>query len=185
MNTKKPEHIDDQELIALLKQKNHSALAYLYDHYAPALYGVIHRIVKIEEVAEEVLQDTFVRIWDKIQSYDPNKGKLFTWMLNIARNLSIDKLRSKEFSHKKKTSQLEDNIYLITPKTYVEQKIKDTGLRDVLYNLSPEQQMIINLVYFEGYTHTEVSEEYHIPLGTVKTRLRSALIRLRRLLNIP
>ena len=161
------------------------ALTYLYDHYAPALYGVISRIVKVEDVAEEVLQDTFIKIWEKINSYDANKGKLFTWMLNIARNLSIDKLRSKEFRHKSKTDQLENDVFSLNPTTYVEQKIKDTGLRDVLRNLSPEQQMVIHLVYFEGYTHTEVAEEYDIPLGTVKTRLRSALIRLRKLLYIP
>lgn len=184
MNPKKPKHIDEPELVTQLKQKDHTALAYLYDHYAPALYGVIKRIVKTEDVAEEILQDTFVKIWDKIYSYDQRKGRLFTWILNIARNLSIDKLRSKEFSHKNKTDQLEDNVSLITPKTYVEQTIKDTGLRDLLHNLSAEQQMIINLIYFEGYTHTEVSEEFNIPLGTVKTRLRSALIKLRQLLNI-
>lgn len=183
MNTEKPKHIDEPVLIALLKQKDHAALAYLYDHYAPALYGVIKRIIKTEDVAEEVLQDTFIRIWDNTHSYDVEKGRLFTWILNIARNLSIDKLRSKEFSHKNKTDKLEDHVSLITPKAYVEQKIKDTGLRNLLHNLSADQQMVINLVYFEGYTHTEVSEEFNIPLGTVKTRLRSALIKLRQLLN--
>lgn len=184
LNDQQPKHIDEQSLIIWLKQKDKDALAYLYDHYAPALYGIIKRVVKTEEVAEEVLQDTFIRIWDKIHSYDQGKGKLFTWMLNIARNLAIDKLRSKEFSRKNKTDQLENSVSFINSNIYVEQKIKDTGLRDLLHSLSPEQQMIINLVYFEGYTHTEVSEEFDIPLGTVKTRLRSALIRLRKLLNI-
>lgn len=185
LNEHHPKHIDEPELITQLKQKDHNALAYLYDHYAPALYGVIHRIVKTQEVSEEVLQDSFIKIWDKFHSYDPEKGRLFTWMLNIARNLAIDKLRSKEFSRKNKTDQLEKSVSLITPKAYVEQNVKDTGLRDLLHNLSPEQQMIINLIYFEGYTHTEVSEEFDIPLGTVKTRLRSALVKLRKLLNIP
>ncbi len=180
MDKQQPKHIDEHSLIVRLKQKDKEALAYLYDHYVPALYGVINRIVKAEDVAEEVLQDTFIRIWDKIHSYDQDKGRLFTWMLNIARNLSIDKLRSKEFSRKNKTDQLENNVSLINSDAYVEQNIQDTGLRDLLRSLSPEQQMIVNLIYFEGYTHTEVSEEFDIPLGTVKTRLRSALIRLRK-----
>ncbi len=185
MNPDKPKHIEESQLIYLLIQKDHNALAYLYDHYAPALYGVIKRIVKTDSIAEEVLQDAFVKIWDKIHYYDAKKGKFFTWMLNISRNLAIDKSRSKEFTRKSKTDSIENNVSLITPETYVEQKIKDTGLRDLLHHLSPEQQMIINLIYFEGYTHTEVSDEYDIPLGTVKTRLRSALIKLRKLLNIP
>ncbi|MEJ0031718.1 MAG: sigma-70 family RNA polymerase sigma factor [Bacteroidota bacterium] len=75
---------------------------YLYDHYSAALYGVISRIIINEDVAEEVLQDVFLRIWDRIDNYDASKGRLFTWMLNIARNLAIDKTRSKEISKDRK-----------------------------------------------------------------------------------
>lgn len=185
MNQQIPKHIDEPTLIVRLKQKDKHALAYLYDHYASALNGIITRIVKAEDVSEEVLQDVFIKVWDKIDTYDPDKGKLFTWMLNIARNMAIDKLRSKEFSRKNKTDQLENNVSLISSQSYVEQKVKDTALRDLLHSLTPEQQMIVHLIYFEGYTHSEVSDEFNIPLGTVKTRIRSALIKLRKILRIP
>lgn len=176
-------HIDEPQLVSLLQRKERTALAYLYDHYSPALYGVIHRIVGKEKVAEEVLQDTFVKIWDKIDTYDPDKGRLFTWMLNISRNLAIDRLRSKEFSYTNKTDRLDSTISSVGPELYVEQKMKDHGLINLLGQLSPEQQMIVDLVYFKGYTHSEVAKEYDVPLGTVKTRLRSSLIKLRKLLD--
>ncbi len=136
------------------------ALSYLYDHYSPALYGIVHRIVGQEEVAEEVLQDTFVKIWDKIATYDSDKGRLFTWMLNIARNLAIDKLRSKEFTHIQKTDRLDTTVSSMSPTMYVEQKMKDHGLVNLLRQLSPEQQMIVDLIYFKGYTHSEVAQEF-------------------------
>lgn len=160
------------------------ALSYLYDHYSPALYGIVHRIVGQEDVAEEVLQDAFVKIWEKISTYDADKGRLFTWMLNITRNLAIDKLRSKEFTHSSKTDRLDNTVSSMSPTLYVEQQMKDHGLINLLHNLSPEQQMIVDLIYFKGYTHSEVAKEFDMPLGTVKTRLRAAIIKLRKLLNL-
>lgn len=185
MDNQLPKLIDEPELITQLQQKDISALAYLYDHYAPALYSIIIRIVKTEEVSEEVLQVTFIRIWDKIESYNPKKGKLFTWMLNIGRNLALDQLRSKEFTRKSKTDALKNNhASFENAHTFVEQKIRDTALTDLLHHLTERQQMIINLIYFQGHTYTEVSEEFDIPLDTVKTSLRLALVSLRKLLNI-
>ncbi len=105
-------------------------------------------------------------------------------MLNIARNLAIDKVRSKEFSYKSKTDSLENTVSTTSPDMYVEQRIKDHGLVNLLQHLSSEQQMIVDLIYFKGYTHLEIAKEFDIPLGTVKTRLRSALGKLRKILNI-
>ena len=184
MHTNGPEHIEEPQLVALLKEKERTALSYLYDHYSPALYGIIHRIIGQEDVAEEVLQDAFIKIWDKIATYDADKGRLFTWMLNITRNLAIDKLRSKEFTYTKKTDRLDTTVFSISPTMYVEQQMRDHGLINLLHHLSPEQQMIVDLIYFKGYTHSEVAEEFDMPLGTVKTRLRAALVKLRKLLNI-
>ena len=168
----------------MLKRKERTALAYLYDHYSTSLYGVVHRIVQNDKAAEEVLQDTFIKIWNNIESYDAQKGRLFTWMLNIARNLAIDKTRSKEFSHISKTDSIDTSVPIVSSEMYVEQQIRDHGLIDLLKHLSPEQQMIVHLIYFKGYTHSEVAKEFDIPLGTVKTRLRAALIKLRKILNI-
>ena len=105
-------------------------------------------------------------------------------MLNIARNLAIDKIRSKEFSHISKTDSINTTVSTIVPDLYVEQRIKDHGLIEVLQHLSPEQKMVVHLIYFKGYTHSEVAKEFDIPLGTVKTRLRAAIIKLRKILNI-
>src|SRR5215217_5978773 len=87
----------EAELVALLQSHNNQAFTYLYDHYSNALYGIINQIVPDPEFANDVLQEVFVNIWRKIDSYDDSKGRLFTWMLNIARNASIDKLRSKSY----------------------------------------------------------------------------------------
>src|SRR5205085_1055999 len=99
--------ISETNLIAGLRAHNKSSLEYLYDRYSAALYGAIARIIPDEAIAEEVLHDAFLRIWDRIGSYDSEKGRLFTWMLNLTRNLAIDKSRSKEMSASRKTGRLE------------------------------------------------------------------------------
>ena len=159
-------------------------LAYLYDHYSGALFGVIVRIVKQESIAEEILQDVFVKVWDKIGVYDSSKGRLFTWMLNIARNHAIDKTRSKEINKEKKTSGIENVVSRIDNQDYVEQRVEGIGVRDILKPLPEEQKFVVEKLYFEGYSQSEVAEEFNIPLGTVKTRLRLAMQQLRSTLGV-
>jgi RNA polymerase sigma factor (sigma-70 family) len=171
-------------LIRGLRAKDRSALEYLYDHYSNAIYGVIYRILKKEELAEEVLQDVFIKIWDKFESYDPAKGKLFTWMLNIARNQAIDKSRSKEISKDQKTSGLENFVNRIDTEEYIEQKVDGIGVKDILNVLPEEQKFVVEYLYFQGYSQSELAEEFNIPLGTVKTRLRLAMQHLRNTLNL-
>ena len=167
-----------------MQRKDRSALEYLYDHYSGALLGVIARILKKEELAEEVLQDAFLKIWDKIDSYDPAKGKLFTWMLNIARNQAIDKTRSKEFSKGKKTGDIENFVNRVDRSGYLEQSVDAIGLKDVLRQLPEDQRFVIDQHYLKGYTQAEMAEEFNLPLGTVKTRMRLAMKELRNLLKI-
>jgi len=171
-------------LVRDLRRKDKSALEYLYDHYSGALLGVIARIIKREELAEEVLQDAFLKIWDRIDSYDATKGKLFTWMLNIARNQAIDKTRSKEFSKGKKTDDIDNFVRKVDRNEYVEQKVDVIGLQDLLKLLPEDQRFVIDQHYLKGYTQAEMSEEFNLPLGTVKTRMRLAMIELRNLLKI-
>jgi len=156
----------------------------LYDHYSGALLGVIARIIKKEELAEEVLQDVFLKIWDRIESYDASKGKLFTWMLNIARNQAIDKTRSKEFSKAKKTGDIDNYVNRIENKGYVEQKVEGIGLQSVLNTLPEDQRFIVEQHYLKGYTQAEIADEFNLPLGTVKTRMRLAMKELRNLLKV-
>ncbi len=165
-------------------KKDQSVLDYLYNHYSGALYGVVFRILKKEETAEEVLQDVFLKIWDKIDGYDPAKGKLFTWMVNIARNQAIDKTRSKEISKSKKTDDLDILVNRFDRQENFEIPVDTIGLKEVLQKLSPDQLFVVSQLYLKGYSQSEVAEEFNIPLGTVKTRLRLAMIELRSLLDI-
>jgi RNA polymerase sigma-70 factor (ECF subfamily) len=159
-------------------------LDYLYDHYSGALYGVIFRIIKKEEIAEEVLQDVFLKAWDKFDQYDASKGKLFTWLLNVARNQAIDKTRSKEISKGQKTSGIDKLVNRIDNEEYIEQRIDSIGVKEVLNSLPEEQKFVVEYLYLKGYSQSELAEEYNIPLGTVKTRLRLAMQTLRTTLGV-
>lgn len=176
--------ISEDELVSGLRSRNKSSLDYLYDHYSAALYGVISRIITNEDVAEELLQDAFLRIWNRIDNYDATKGRLFTWMLNIARNLAIDKTRSKEISKERKTDDIDNLVNRIDRKEQTEQSVEAIGLKEVLVRLPQEQKFVVEYLYLKGYTQSELAEEFNIPLGTVKTRLRLAMIELRRELRV-
>jgi RNA polymerase sigma-70 factor (ECF subfamily) len=166
-------------LIQGLKGKDPSALEYLYDHYSGALFGLISRILKNDDVAEEVLQDIFLKIWDRIESYDPVKGKLFTWMVNIARNQAIDKTRSREISKQQKTSGSETLVNKVDNREFTELRIEGIGVKEMLKSLPNEQLFVVEHLYFKGYTQSELAKDYDIPLGTIKTRLRMAMQHLR------
>ena len=171
----------EHELITALRAKDDQAFSYLYDHYSGSLYSIILQIVKSPEPANDVLQDVFVNIWRKIDSYDPIKGRLFTWMLNISRNASIDMLRSKNYQNSLKNQEITDNVYGGDQVTQT--SIDSIGLTKFLGKLRPEQRVLIELAYFKGYTHDEIAQIEDIPLGTVKTRIRSALLQLREYLK--
>ncbi|RUA35887.1 MAG: RNA polymerase subunit sigma-70 [Bacteroidetes bacterium] len=174
--------ISEEVLIKELKAQKSSAFEYLYDNYSAAIYGVIVRIVKSEEVAQEVLHDVFMKAWKNINAYSAEKGRLYTWLVNISRNASIDKLRSKEIKKTGKTDSVSDNVHIIDNANSTEQSIDSIGLEKVLDKLSDELRFVIDQMYFKGYTQTEISEEFDIPLGTVKTRARTAMRTLRELL---
>jgi RNA polymerase sigma factor (sigma-70 family) len=167
----------EQELVALLQQRNDKAFAYLYDNYSGALYGIVNSIVTDKEIANDVLQNVFVNIWRKIESYDATKGRLFTWMLNIARNAAIDEVRSKGFRDSQKNQSINENVDMAGAQ--VAPNIDDVGLKKVLSKLKGELRVLVDMSYFQGFTHEEISKALNIPLGTVKTRIRSALIQLR------
>ena len=169
------------ELVSLLKDRDNKAFSYLYDNYSSALYGVISPIVNDTELANDVLQEVFINIWRKIESYDPSKGRLFTWMLNIARNASIDLLRSKSYQNSQKNQSLMDTVNWNSSSQM--QQTDTIGLFQLLEKLKEEQRVLVDLAYFKGYTHEEIAEIEGIPLGTVKTRIRNALIQLRNIMK--
>lgn len=165
----------------MLQERNELAFNYLYENYSGALYGIVNSIVTDKEIANDVLQNVFVNIWRKIESYDASKGRLFTWMLNIARNASIDEIRSKGFRDSQKNQSIEDNVDIAGAS--IGPSIDDVGLKKVLTKLKGELRILVDMSYFQGFTHEEISKALNIPLGTVKTRIRSALIQLRTMIQ--
>jgi RNA polymerase sigma-70 factor (ECF subfamily) len=168
--------------IERLKAGDKKAFEQLYDNYSAALNGVVLRIVRDEASATDTLQDVFVKIWKNIQKYDSAKGTIYTWMLNIARNTAIDKLRK---------IQREGVVEIQTFDSFVSNssvhqttmKIDHLGVKEVVDKLDPDLRLIIEYLYFGGYTQQEVSDELNIPLGTVKTRARNGLKELRKLIS--
>lgn len=172
----------EDELVAGLQSRDQQVFSYLYDNYAPALNGAIYKLVEDKELTEDILQEAFVKIWNNIASYDAAKGRLFTWMINITRNLTIDTLRSKGYKKQRQISGDENSVDNYADGTSSE-KFDSLGIRKQLVNLKPEQKIIIDLTYFNGYTQEEAAAALGIPLGTVKTRMRTAIMELRKLLQ--
>lgn len=164
-------------LIIRLKQQDRTAIGDLYDAYNGALYGVVLRIVQSPELAQQVMQDTFVKAWRNGASYDASKGRLFTWLLNIARNTAIDATRTAHFRHSRQTDGLDNLIQQPGGSTLNPDTL---GLREVVSTLDEKYKSLIDLVYFQGFTQEEAAEETGIPLGTIKTRLRYAIAELRK-----
>ena len=171
----------EAELVTLLQERHHDAFNYLYDHYSSALYSVILNIVPDKDMANDVLQEVFIKVWRQIDSYDKTKGRLFTWMLNVARNSGIDMVRSKNYQKTKQNHELTENVYHAGG-TF-ENNTDTIGLRKMVHALKDEYKVLVELSYFQGYTQDEISKMLSIPLGTVKTRLRAALIQLKKVIK--
>ena len=167
-------------IIRLLQQNDERAIQLLYDDYAAALYGVVFRIVLSEDLAQDVLQESFMKIWKNAQGYNRSKGTLFTWILNICRNTAIDATRSKHHRGKGKIQTLEKLVHQ-KEEQFQEININHIGLRQHVHELDAKYREVIELIYFEGFTQKEVEEKLVIPLGTVKSRLRIGLGELRKL----
>ncbi len=174
---RKEQGLLEEKISALLGEKNQEAIALIYEHYAETIYGYILQIIPSSEVAQEALQDTFMKIWKNADKYDASKARLFTWFINIARNTAIDKIRSASYKQIKKTEGLE--IASNLPSLYEESNVLDSGLQTVIQSLDKKHSILIDLAYFKGYTHKEIEKELNIPLGTVKTRIRGAIKHLR------
>jgi RNA polymerase sigma-70 factor (ECF subfamily) len=173
----------EEELVRALKLSNREAFAVLYDNYSRALLGVVKKNIPGDEIAEDVLQDAFIKIWNNRSSYDPAKGRLYTWMLNIVRNTSIDYLRSRHHKMDEKIRDSDNAVNELNSGGNVVINTDRIGIRKIVDSLKEEHRVLIDLAYFEGYTQDEVSKKLEIPLGTVKTRLRAALSVLRKLIR--
>ena len=174
----------EEHLIPLLLNKDERAFTAMYDMYSKSLFAVISNLIKDSEEAEDVLQEAFVKIWKNIDSYNDSKGRFYTWILNIARNTAIDKLRSKGYNNSKKNLDVDNFVYMVGDNSRMNSRIDTIGIKDFIKKLKPKCIQLLELLFFQGYTQQEASEELEIPIGTVKTQNRTCINDLRTYLNI-
>ena len=168
-----------QDLIINIANGDQKAFAYLYDNYSQALFGVIYKIVNSHEDAEDVLQQAFIKIWNNFESYNESKGRLYTWIVAISRNLAFDFLRSKSVKTRSKVQSLTNFAQQIKSCNSTDVKNDFIGLDTMLSILNKDEQELINLAYIYGFTQLELATELNMPLGTVKTKIRNSLKKLR------
>lgn len=170
----------EAELLGGLRQHDNKAYQYLYMNYRGSLYNVILQIIPDKETANDVLQEVFITVWQQIDKYDENKGKLFTWLIRLTRNAAINKLRSKVYKSQAKNESLDNYVFSIEKNHPETENINRIGLRKQVHQLREEYKNVIELSFYNGFTQEEIANALNIPLGTVKTRLRNALIELRK-----
>ena len=172
----------DREIAKRLKNREQDALAQLYDRYGRLVYTIIFRIVKNSAVAEDLVQETFLRVWNRVHGFDEEKGALGPWILTVARNRAIDYLRSMDGRMSQSMYELSGNEH---PEMFgnLEKDMLNSDRARVLHEafkkLNENQKTVIELAYFEGLSQTEMAQKMNQPLGTVKTWVRTALRALR------
>lgn len=168
----------EQRITTLLQKGDSEAINLIFSHYGPALLNIIRRVVKDEAFAQDVLQESLVKFWRNGVKFDPDKGALFTWLVRICRNTAIDKTRSKDFQQSEKSKGAIELVDIA--EVYgQEQELENMYVHQLIDELSENHRKLIDLAYFQGYTQKEIAENLGMPLGTVKTRVRQALQRLR------
>jgi len=175
--------LSEDKLIEGLQNMDGSAMSALYRMYSDSLYRVISTIVVIEEVAQDLLQETFIKIWKSFKQYDPGKGRLYTWMARLARNISIDYLRSVNYRNYTVSENLSESTQQIDQKFQVSYNPELIGVKDMTNILNEDQRSALDLIYFKGYTHVQAAEELNITVGILRSRLQSSITELRRTFN--
>ncbi len=168
----------EKHIVELLQERNEKAISLLYEHYGDTLYGVAQKVVRDEEMAQDVLQESFVKIWKKSDSYDSSKAKLFTWLFRITRNTAIDKLRSTNTKTDKEIQMDVSDVYNLGIES-IRPEFMD--VRENLEKIESKYQIVLEALFFQGMTQQEASEELDIPLGTIKSRLKIGLRELKKI----
>jgi len=169
----------DAALIQKIVQRDESALAALYDRYASLLSSLLNRILRDTQASEEILQDVFYQLWRNAAQFDPARGSLPGWLAVIARNRAISRLRRPNPSKGEELLETTVIVPANLENALAQQQLLGR-VKGALENLSSEQRAAIELAYFEGLTHSEIASKTGDPLGTVKTRIRSAVESLKR-----
>ncbi len=173
-----------EEILPLVLKKDDKAFTTLYEMYSKNIFGVIYNLIKDKEEAEDILQEVFVKIWKNIDSYNESKGRLYTWIVNIARNATIDKLRSKGYNNSQKNATMDNFVNILDDNSRFINKIDSIGISNFISKLKPKCIQIIELLFYKGYTQQEASDELEIPLGTIKTQNRNCINDLRNYLAV-
>ncbi len=166
--------ITDEQIVDLICSKDQQGLSLLYERYGFYLFGIVVKIVKRDDIAEIILQDTFLKAWRKMDTYDGAKSKLITWLVRIAKNCAIDMTRSKTFKQTIKLVELA-NIPTSSEPQVKNINIDTIDLKDFVNKMDVKFREIFDLIYFKGHTTKEVAELLKIPQGTVKSRVRKGL----------
>jgi RNA polymerase sigma-70 factor, ECF subfamily len=172
---------DDSALVARMQRRDPKALAELYDRYGRMTYSLILRVVRDTGIAEDLVQETFLRVWNRVHGFDAQKGSIGPWLLAVARNRAIDYLRSAG-GRERNAVEYEESDH---PRLYCDMEKdllasdKARRVQSAIGRLNPNQRQVIELAYFEGLSQTEMAERMGQPLGTVKTWVRTALKNLR------
>lgn len=168
----------ENHIVELLQERNEKAISLLYEHYGDTLYGVAYKVLRDEDLAQDVLQESFVKIWKKSDSYDASKAKLFTWLFRITRNTAIDKLRSISTKTDKEIQIDVSNVYNVGIQS-TRPELMD--VRENMDKIDGKYQIVLDALFFQGMTQQEASEELDIPLGTIKSRLKIGLRELKKI----
>ena len=169
------EQYNEAALYLLIREDKDHVFKVLFENYSSALLGHLIQMLKSKEDAEEALQESFIKIWKNLEAYDPSKGRVFTWMLRIVRNTGIDYVRKNKNLRARQSKTELENVSLKGS----EIKLEDAGLMAIIERLDDNQKFLVHKLIFEGYTQQEISDEFDIPLGTVKSRFRAAMKKLR------
>jgi RNA polymerase sigma factor (sigma-70 family) len=178
-----PSMPSDSELMQRIAQQDQTALSALYERYGTPVYSLAYRILNNAHLAEEVTQDTFLKVWRGASGWDASKGRLSSWLLTVARYTAIDRLRQEQRQSGPGTTALDEVPPLVSASGLPDDPRRQDGrlLRELLQKLPEEQTAIIELAFFQGWTHRQLAERLNLPLGTVKTRARLGLQKLRKL----
>jgi RNA polymerase sigma factor (sigma-70 family) len=179
--------LSDEALLKAIAGGAVWAMESLYQRYSRSLYALVYRMIANQQVAEELLQDVFLAVWRSAASYSPHISTVRNWLFSITHHRTIDylrRLRCQSTVQEVLLEEIELHESIVSPDTWDEawRSVKSSHVQAALMMIPPEQRMVIKLAYFQGYTHTEIAEGMHIPLGTVKGRMRLGLTHLKRVL---
>lgn len=172
--------LSEDKLVQGLLNEEGYAMSALYQMYSDSLYRVISTIVIVDQVAQDLLQETFIRIWKSFSSYNPSKGRLYTWMARLARNISIDYLRSVNHRNHSVSEDLSELTQQVDQTFQISFNPDLIGVKDMTRILNKDQKSVLDLVYFKGYTHVQAAEELNITVGILRSRLQSSITQLRK-----